>query len=143
MITAYDALKRAVKKSFGRWYATEWDTIEDELKDAIRTGQAAQRQWEEIFLPRISGLSILNNADGSICISGTLSPPVTATVREENIRLLHSCKTDCKFWVFASLDFDEKFELKGFASGDKAEEHVLALNKYEDVLYSFSFTQQA
>ena len=134
MRTAYDALRRAVVKDFGRWYGREWSSISDEGKERVRTG-IAYNHWTNPFLTNLSDLYI-----GSGVIRGKQSGGWC--FEEEYGENLKKLKTPMVYhwWVFSSFSFDDWFELRGFKSKTEAAEFLKKQKKREDSLfYSFLY----
>ncbi len=136
MRTAYDALRRAIIKDFGKWYAFEWDAVVNETKNSIKQG-LANKHFSNPFLTNLSNLYIDS-------INGYMRGKQSGgyDFGEEYEKNLEMLKVPFIFhwWVFSSFDFDDWFELRGFRSKIDAVEFLKLQKKREDCLfYTFMY----
>ena len=119
MRTAYDALKRAVIKDFGKWWSFEWKAINGVMKSRLYTEPLAEKYWEDNFFPMISDMWIHTGPSGELRICGKLSGG-WYDEKEENIKRLQEVKTNGRYWVFCSYSCDDNFVLYGFRTKQEA-----------------------
>lgn len=136
MRTAYDALRRAVVKDFGRWYRRAWGCVVEEAKERVRSG-IAYNHFGNPFLTNLSDLYI--DRDMGVIRGKQSGGWYFEEEYEENLKKL---KTPFIFhwFVFSSFSFDDWFELRGFRSKSAAIEYYKKQKKREDYLfYTFWF----
>ena len=139
MRTAYEALRRAVIKDFGRWYSFEWKAVAAETKPKIQSGFLAEKHWTSIFLPDIENLCVTYLAGGEVFIRGGLKGGNDfGKMQGANVHLLMNLNVDCHFWVFSSYSFDDNFSLSGFKTKAEAIKCWKAqMKKSDDLFYTF------
>lgn len=113
MRTAYDALRFAVIKDFGKWYSFEWPYVAEDAKERLRNG-AAYQHFGNPFLTNLSDLYV-----GEGVIRGKLNGGWDfGEEYENNLRKLKAPFV-YHWFVYSSFSFDDWFELRGFK--DKAD----------------------
>lgn len=121
MRSAYEALRRAIIKDFGRWYSLEWKAVAEETKPKIQSGLYAEKHWTSIFLPDLDNLCVGYRANGEVFINGNLNAGEGFNRHlGANVKLLMGLKFDCHYWVFCSYSFDDNFSLRGFQTKAEA-----------------------
>ena len=121
MRTAYEALRRAIIKDFGKWYSLEWKAVSEEIKPKIKSGLYAEKHWTSIFLPDIENLCVGYRPGGKFFINGNLNGGFDfGETYGASVKLLYDMKVDCKYWVFSSFCFDDNFSLQGFSTKAEA-----------------------
>lgn len=136
MRTAYDALRKAVVKDFGRWYAFEWPHVTEEAKERVRAG-VAYNHFGNPFLTDLSDLYI-NKAEGVIRGKQSGGWYFESEYEENLIKLRVSFVYH--WFVFCSFSFDDWFELKGFRTKAEAIAYCKKQKKREDsVFHTFWF----
>lgn len=142
MRTAFDVLKRAIIKDFGKWYSFEWNVIQPEAKDKLKSNgrEVAEKFWEENFLKELSDLW-LGTGPGCAYINGKLSGGwYFEECYDDNLRRLKSFEMPYHYWVYSSFSFDDYFSLYGFMTKADAVRYLKKQKKREDDLfYSFMF----
>lgn len=142
MRTAFDVLKRAIIKDFGKWYSFEWNVIQPEVKDKLKsTGrEVAEKFWEENFLKELSALW-LGTGPGCAYINGKLSGGLDFdNCYDDNVKRLKAFEMPYHYWVYSSFSFDDYFSLYGFMNKADAVRYLKKQKKREDDLfYSFMF----
>lgn len=142
MRTAFDVLKRAIIKDFGKWYSFEWNVIQPEAKDKLQSNgrELAEKFWEENFLKELSDLW-LGTGPGCAYINGKLSGGwYFEECYDDNLKRLKSFEMPYRYWVYSSFSFDDYFSLYGFMNKADAVRYLKKQKKREDDLfYSFMF----
>ena len=136
MRTAYDCLRTAVIKDFGKWYSHEWWAISEEGKEKVKAG-TAYSHFGNPFLSALHGLFI-----GEDVIRGKLGYGVFdfEDEYEENIEKLKSPFV-FHWFVYSSFSFDEWVELRGFRTKKAAINFYKKVkkNRADGLFYTFWF----
>lgn len=140
MRTAYEVLRRAVIKDFGRWYSRAWSSITEEGKESVRSG-VAYNHWGYPFLNDLSNLCIGTCPDGMCYIRGKQSGGwYFESEYDDNLRRLKDFKLGQHFWIFSTIGHDDWFELVGFKDKMAAVEYYKKQKKREDsVFHTFMY----
>ena len=135
MRTAYEALRRAVVKDFGRWYRKEWRVVTEDAKERIRQG-VAYNHFGNPFLHNLSDLCIGTCPHGMCYIRGKQSGGwYFDSEYDDNLKRLKEFKLSQHYWVYSSFSFDDWFELVGFKSKQAAVKYYKKQKKREDSLF--------
>lgn len=135
MRTAYDVLRRAVIKDFGKWYRKEWLKLSEEAKERVRSG-VAYSHFGNPFLNVLHDLYIGENV-----VRGDLGWGLDF---EDNFdALLSQLKVPFIYhwFVYSSFSCDDWFELKGFKSKSAAIDYYKKIkkNRADTIFYTFWF----
>ena len=134
MRTAYDVLRRAVIKDFGKWYKKEWPKLSEDAKERVKSG-VAYNHFGNPYLNVLHHLYI-----GEDVVRGDLGWGLDFD--SEFSDLIAQLKTPFVFhwFVYSSFSCDDWFELKGFRSKKEALDYYKKQRKREDNLfYTFWF----
>ena len=136
MRTAYDALRTAVIKDFGKWYRHEWWLISDEGKEKVQGG-IAYSHFGNPFLSILHDLYI-----GVDVIRGRLGYGGFdfEDKFEENVQKLKD-PFIYHWFVYSSFSFDDWFELRGFKTKKATIDFYKKVkqNREDDLFYVFWF----
>lgn len=135
MRTAYDALRRAVIKDFGKWYAFEWDKLSNPAKERL-TGGIAYSHFGNPFLSVLHNLYI-----GKDVIRGDLGWGLDFEDNFDDILKQLGVPFVYHWFVYSSFSCDDWFELKGFKSKAAAIDYYKKIkkNRADTIFYTFWF----
>lgn len=135
MRTAYEALRRAVIKDIGKWYAFEWSKLSEEARERLDSG-FAYSHFGNPFLNVLHNLYV-----GQDVIRGDLGWGLS--FEDTFDELISQLKVPFVYhwFVYSSYSCDDWFELKGFRSKVAAIEYYKKLkkNRADDLFYTFWF----
>ena len=135
MRTAYDALRRAVVKDFGRWYRKEWSHLSGPAKKRVQSG-IAYNHFGNPVLTNLSELCIGTCPGGMCYIRGKVGMICEEEeVYQDNLRRLMRTELGQHFWIYSSFSFDDWFELIGFKDKKSALRYYKKQKKREDDLF--------
>jgi len=134
MRTAYDVLRRAVIKDFGKWYKKEWLKLSEEAKERVKNG-VAYNHFGNPFLNVLHDLYIGENiVRGDLGWGLDFESEFDAIISQLKVPFIFH------WFVYSSFSCDDWFELKGFRSKKEALDYYKKQKKREDNLfYTFWF----